>query len=128
MKKLFQTTLILAMLVMSIPVFSQFDEAEKGTPEFRAKKHTEWMKKNLALTPEQEQLVAPINLSCAVKVDSIRTQPLSKLDRLKKLKDTQQGREIAFEKILDASQMQKYREAKKEGKEKLADRRRNNRK
>jgi hypothetical protein len=102
------------MLVASTNVFSQTDDPEKGTPEFRAQKLTEWMKNNLVLTPEQEQQVAPINLDCAVKIDSIRNLQLTKMDRFKKLKEVQKYRESQFEKILDAGQMQKFREERKE--------------
>jgi Spy/CpxP family protein refolding chaperone len=89
MKKTITTSLFLFILMFSTSVFAQTDDNEKMPAAERAKYLTEWMKTNLNLTPEQEQQVAPINLDCATKIDSVRNLKLSKMDKLKEARKIQ---------------------------------------
>lgn len=124
MKKTIKATLFLFVLMFSTSVFGQTDDNEKMPAAERAQRLTEWMKTNLNLTAEQEQQVAPINLDCATKIDSVRNLKLSKMDKLKEARKIQQYREAEFAKILSAEQMKKYKEEKKEKGQQMKERRR----
>lgn len=126
MKKTITTSLFLFMLMFSTSVFAQTDDNEKMPAAERAQRLTGWMKTNLNLTAEQEQQVAPINLDCATKIDSVRNLKLSKMDKLKEARKIQQYREAEFAKILSAEQMKKYKEEKKEKGQQMKERRRPN--
>ena len=56
---------LIALLVGMPQAFAQLDELKNTTPAERASLQTELMKSKLALTPEQTQAVADLNLKYA---------------------------------------------------------------
>lgn len=126
MKKTIKTALFVLVLMVSTGVSAQTDDNAKMPAAERAQRLTEWMKTNLNLTAEQEQQVAPINLDCATKIDSVRNLNRSKMDKLREVRKIQQYREAEFAKILNAEQMKKYKEEKKEKAQQLKERRKQN--
>lgn len=126
MKKTIKAMLFACMFMLSTSIFAQTDDNEKMPAAERAQLLTEWMKTNLNLTPEQEQQVAPINLDCATKIDSVRNLKLSKMNKLKEVRKIQQYRETEFAKILNAEQMKKFKEEKKEKAQQIKERRKQN--
>lgn len=126
MKQTLKTTFFVLALMFSAGVFAQTDDNAKMPAAERAQRLTEWMKTNLNLTSDQEQQVAPINLECATKIDSVRNLKLSKMDKLREVRKIQQYREAEFAKVLSAEQMKKYKEEKKEKGQQMKERRRQN--
>lgn len=82
------------------------------SPEEMAKRETEWMKTELALTPEQLTSVSAINLKYANKMSEIFQQSQGNMDSVReKMKELRAQKEDEFAKVLTPEQLKKYQES-----------------
>lgn len=101
--------ILVAMVAMTgLSVYAQ--DAPKKTAEERATMHTQRMKNNLELTPEQVAKVQDLNLGIAQKKDAIRTNPnWNKEQKEEALKKVDEARMEHLKTILTAEQYEKMK-------------------
>jgi periplasmic protein CpxP/Spy len=89
-----------------------FQQYQQMSAEDRAKQETEWMKTDLALTPQQIAKVDSINLKYAKKRVEMRGQ-MQGQDRdamMAKMQEMQAQKEAELKPVLTEDQMKKYKE------------------
>jgi protein CpxP len=112
MKKLMMMIAACSIVAFS---FAQVSKPAKGKPEMKAKKHTEWMKKELNLSPEQETKIYDINLSTITKAKAIKNDAsLDSASRKAKLKEIHKARLVEYKKVLNADQLALLKQKAKE--------------
>ena len=87
--------------------FAQLDELKNTTPAERASLQTELMKSKLALTPEQTQAVADLNLKYANRMEPIikgSSNSLSKMFQMRKINNE----ETELKRILSSQQWKTF--------------------
>lgn len=90
---------------------------QRATPEDRATRLTEQMKKELLLTQDQAAKVADINLKIAQKNEGIRTNPKFSPEQKKEAHDSNEvARKAQLKEVLTPEQYKRYeeKEAKRE--------------
>ena len=89
------------------------------TPEQRAQFQTEYMRENLALTPEQESKIQDVNLKYAKKIQGAYNQQGRKVQKMKKLKAISDEKDKELKSILNPDQYATYQKNKEAMKEKI---------
>ncbi len=90
------------------------DELRNSTPEERAKRQTEWMKKELSLDSATEAKVHSINLKYADANQSLVNSSGSKISKLQKVKANSAAKDDELESVLNKNQYEKYLQRKEE--------------
>lgn len=111
--------LIIGITVMSFATIAQEKGEKKMTPEQRAEKITQKMKKQLELTDAQTKKISSANLEMINSKRAIQSEMQALKAKVKALKENQR---IQYKNILTAEQMKKLedlkakRKANKDGK------------
>jgi hypothetical protein len=107
------------LFLFSAAVFAQHPEhkAMNSTPEERANKITDWMKKNLQLNNNQVSQVQAINLKYAQQNEQLKGSKDTKEQKMKTMKETEKNRDAELKGILTADQYKKWQAKKQETKD-----------
>jgi len=106
--------LLCTFILLSFTIAGQQTQRQQLTPGERAKAYTEWMQKNLKLSPDQTIRINPINQRYASMLEEVKTSNDGKLKKLKQVKSIQKKREAEFSSILTKEQMELYLQKEKE--------------
>ncbi len=89
----------------------EYQARQQRTPEEVAKNETDWMKKDLALTPEQLAKVNEINLAYANKFHTLREQTNGNRQEMRSRRAELEGQKhTELTTVLSADQIKKYDE------------------
>jgi hypothetical protein len=88
--------------------FAQLDELKNTTPGERASLQTELMKSKLALTAEQTQAVADLNLKYANRMESIIKGSSNSLSKMFQMRKINNEKETELKRILSPQQWEKF--------------------
>ncbi|MBP1639899.1 MAG: hypothetical protein H6Q17_1482 [Bacteroidetes bacterium] len=100
--------LLCSFILLSFTASGQPPQRQQMPPEERAKAYTEWMQKNLKLSPDQTVRINPINQRYAIMLEKVKTSDDSNIRKLKKIKSIQKQREAEFTSVLTKEQMDMY--------------------
>jgi hypothetical protein len=109
--------LLIAFALTPANVLAQEKEKEPMPPAERAAKITEWMKKNLELTADQETQAQEINLKYANKTEELRNSSGTRMQKIKKLKGYNESKDEELKKVFTAEQFNTYLVKKEEVRE-----------
>ena len=97
------------LFVFEMPqAFAQLDELKNTTPGERASLQTELMKSKLALTAEQTQAVADLNLKYANRMEPIIKGSSNSLSKMFQMRKINNGNETELKRILSPQQWEKF--------------------
>ena len=97
------------LFVFEMPqAFAQLDELKNTTPGERASLQTELMKSKLALTAEQTQAVADLNLKYANRMEPIIKGSSNSLSKMFQMRKINNGNETELKRILSPEQWEKF--------------------
>lgn len=97
------------LFVFEMPqAFAQLDELKNTTPGERASLQTELMKSKLALTAEQTQAVADLNLKYANRMEPIIKGSSNSLSKMFQMRKINNGKETELKRILSPEQWEKF--------------------
>lgn len=102
---------------------AQTAERTPLTAEERAQKWTDWMKKELTLTAEQEPKIHAINLKYADQVDDIKAEEGDRRSKFKEVRATNKAKDEELKAVLTPEQFTKYTEKKQESRQKMRENR-----
>jgi len=88
--------------------FAQLDELKNTTPAKRASLQTELMKSKLALTPEQTQAVADLNLKYANRMEPIIEGSSNSLSKMFQMRKINNEKETELKRILSSQQWETF--------------------
>lgn len=114
--------LVIALIIGVPQAFAQLDELKNTTPVERASLQTELMKSMLALTPEQTQPVADLNLKYANRMEPIIKGPSSSLTKMFEMRKTNNEKETELKRILSSQQWEKFDASRDEMRQQFEDR------
>lgn len=120
------TLLALHATAQSQPRPDRADRREKlmnSTPEERANRQTQQMKRELALTPEQEKEIAAINLNYARQMQPVLEQARRDRATMKQIRQLNNAKEKDLRKVLNDKQFSEYESRKNERRERMKERR-----
>jgi hypothetical protein len=122
MKTVFLTFSILYLTSIGNLIYAQ-EKLEsfmnESTPEERAQLQTDYMKENLALTPEQEPKIHDLNLKYAKKMQDAYNTTDRKFQKLKKMKSIGDEKDQELKSVLNPDQYATYEKNKELMKEKM---------
>lgn len=107
-----KTTCVLFLLLITLS-FAAYSQSASSTPEERAQRWDNWMKEQLALTPEQQGKVQEINLRYAKQNENLKTATASRREKFKELRSTDKEKDNELKTILTKDQFHIYQEKKK---------------
>lgn len=119
MKKFRVILLSVLSLFTSASLHAQVEEGSSLTPEERATKWTEWMKKELNISADQETKVQTINLKYAQQTESLREKDGSRKSRFKEAKSIDDAKDNELKAIFTSEQFNIYQEKKREMQKKI---------
>jgi len=97
------------LFVFEMPrAFAQLDELKNTTPGERASLQTELMKSKLALTAEQTQAVADLNLKYANRMEPIIKGSSNSLSKMFQMRKINNEKETELKRILSPQQWAKF--------------------
>jgi hypothetical protein len=108
-------------LLLAFVASAQLAELKNTTPEQRAKALTEMMKTKLALTPEQTDKVANLNLAYAKKMEPLIKGSEGPFVRMREMRQLNQAKEADLKQVLSPQQFENYLASKEEMREKIVD-------
>jgi hypothetical protein len=108
-------------LLLAFVASAQLAELKNTTPEQRAKALTEMMKTKLALTPEQTDKVANLNLAYAKKMEPLIKGSEGPFVRMREMRQLNQAKEAELKQVLSPQQFENYLASKEEMREKIVD-------
>src|SRR5215831_13384664 len=94
--KTFRWMFFASLFMLTLNVYAQkhdHSKAMNSTPEERANKVTDWMKKNLQLNDNQVAQVQAINLKYAQQNEQLKGGTQTKEDKMKTMKETEKNRD-----------------------------------
>jgi hypothetical protein len=101
--------LAVILFVFGMPLaFAQLDELKNTTPGERASLQTELMKSKLALTAEQTQAVADLNLKYANRMEPIIKGSSNSLSKMFQMRKINNEKETELKRILSSQQWEKF--------------------
>jgi hypothetical protein len=101
--------LAVILFVFGMPLaFAQLDELKNTTPGERASLQTELMKSKLALTAEQTQAVADLNLKYANRMEPIIKGSSNSLSKMFQMRKINNEKETELKRILSPQQWKKF--------------------
>jgi Spy/CpxP family protein refolding chaperone len=107
-----------ALICCSMAPAAVMAQRERKTPEERANMQTEWMKKNLSISPEQSIKVHDIIL---VHARTMENAPRG--DRRELMKTEMASRDAELRNVLTADQYARYQQHEEEMRQKMQERR-----
>lgn len=102
---------------------AQTTERTPLTAAKRAQKWTDWMKKDLGLTAEQEPKVHAINVKYADQVDDIKAAEGDRRSKVKEVRANSKAKDEELKAVLTPEQFTKYTEKKQEKQQKIRENR-----
>ena len=120
---------ILTLLMMLIAgsfshqATAQTTERTPLTSAERAQKWTDWMKKELTLTAEQEPKIHAINVKYADQMDDIKAEEGDRRSKFKEVRETNKAKDEELKAVLTPEQFTKYTEKKQERQQKMRENR-----
>lgn len=102
---------------------AQTTERTPLTTEERAQKWTDWMKKELTLTAEQEPRIHAINVKYADQMDDIKAEEGDRRSKFKEVRETNKAKDEELKAVLTPEQFTKYTEKKQERQQKMRENR-----
>jgi len=120
---------ILTLLMMLIAgsfshqATAQTTERAPLTSAERAQKWTDWMKKELTLTAEQEPKIHAINVKYADQMDDIKAEEGDRRSKFKEVRETNKAKDEELKAVLTPEQFTKYTEKKQERQQKMRENR-----
>lgn len=111
MTKCFLGSLVLFAVLCVIPSASF---AQKPDPEVVARIETDFMKKQLKLDSSTESVVHEINLKYEKENYRIMNSDISKVDKLKEIKQNSDAKDEEMKRVLSKDQYEKYIKLKKD--------------
>jgi periplasmic protein CpxP/Spy len=112
--KFFAAAVLLTGLIFS----ASAQDFGKKTPEERAQKRADKMKKHLSLSDEQYKSVYDAILSQAQQIDALKSQDLDKSKKREQIKSLRQNTDESIKGFLNKDQLTKYDKFKEKRKEK----------
>jgi len=112
MKFINRTLLIIALIPVSVLIAQA--QTQSSTPEERAQKWDDWMKKELMITSDQEANVHSINLKYAQINEQLKGTEASRRAKFQELKANENSKEKELKQVLTKGQFKSYQEKKKE--------------
>jgi hypothetical protein len=101
--------LAVILFVFGMPqAFAQLDELKNTTPGERASLQTELMKSKLALTAEETQAVADLNLKYANRMEPIIKGSSNSLSKMFQMRKINNEKETELKRILSPQQWEKF--------------------
>ena len=97
------------------------------TPEQRAERQTQQMKKRLSLKPDQETAVASINLKYAQQMRTLVVDGERNRETMKQVRSLMSSKDDELKKVLDKDQYKQYEDQKAAQKDHMKQGRRNSR-
>src|SRR5690349_9984439 len=108
-RSIFALGVVVLTLLFGMPrAFAQLDELKNTTPAERASLQTELMKSMLALTPQQMQTVADLNLKYANRMEPIIKGSSSSLTKMFEMRKINNEKETELKRILAPQQWKKF--------------------
>jgi hypothetical protein len=112
---MFKLYIFLGMLLFIVTgAQAQSEDLSSLTPEDRATKWTQWMKKELKISAEQEPTVHEINLKYAQQTESIRAQDGSRKSKFQEVKAVDSAKDEELKTVLTPDQFTLYLDKKRE--------------
>ena len=111
--KFIKRTLLFVALIFS-GVCIAHAQTKSFTPEERAQKWDDWMKKELAITPDQEAGVHSINLKYAQMNEQLKDSEANRRSKFQEVKANENGKENELKQVLTKEQFKSYQEKKKD--------------
>lgn len=108
--------------LMSISAAGYAQQRRMLTPEERADRQTQWMRKNLSLTPEQDKRVYDIMLMHARDIQKVKEEPGGR-DRRMDMKAARGDMDKDLQQVLNRDQFKAYKVHIEEMKQRARDRR-----
>ncbi|MBT1710811.1 hypothetical protein KK062_21395 [Fulvivirgaceae bacterium PWU5] len=124
--KVMKISMLLAVLIAGSfgqQATAQTAERTSLTAEERAQKWTDWMKKELTLTAEQEPRVHAINVKYADQMDGIKAEEGDRRSKFKEVRETNKAKDEELKAVLTPEQFTKYTEKKQERQQKMRENR-----
>lgn len=115
-----KSMMMIAALMIAAMAFAQGPKSPKVRkgPDFKAQKVTEWMKKELALTPDQEAKILAINNTTFKQLYIVKNDSsMSNESKKAKRKELRKGRYDQYKTVLTADQLVLLKQKAKEHKE-----------
>jgi Spy/CpxP family protein refolding chaperone len=112
---MFAAALLIAIAASAQNAPAKGKKAPK-TPEEKAKKQTEWMKKDLQLTDDQAQQIEDINLKYAKKAETRREALKTEHEKFKAEKEADLKKVLTPDQYAKFDQERKDKQAKREAK------------
>jgi len=100
-------------LLLIVCSASYAQTAANSTPEERAQHWDNWMKEQLALTPEQQGKVQEINLRYAKQNEELKATGGDRRSKFQELKSTDKEKDSELKAIFTKDQFKTYQEKKK---------------
>lgn len=122
MLKSFLTVLMLIGATLLTTDTTAQETKTPPTPEQRAAKLTDWMKKNLQLTEAQTTQVTPINLKYAQMAETVLAGTEGRMQKAKALKGYDKAKDEELKKIFTPEQFTTYSVKKEELKAEMSKR------
>jgi hypothetical protein len=105
-----------ALTVLSLSLNAQ---SQSSTPEERAQKWDDWMKKELAITPDQEANTHAINLKYAQMNEQLKSSTETRRSKFQEIKLNESYKEKELKQVLTKDQFRLYQEKKKDMQKKM---------
>ena len=106
-------TRFLALLLMIGLNAAMYAQSGISTPEERAKRWDDWMKEQLALTPDQQTKVHEINLRYASQSEGLKSAEGTRRSKYQDLKATNDSKDDELKKVFTKEQFKLYQDKKK---------------
>ncbi len=121
MKMILAGSFLLITLLLTVNI-AWAQKKTSLTPEERATKITEWMRINLQLNNDQATQVQTINLKYANKTQELKTQSMSRKQKMQALKDNDKAKDAELKNVLTADQFKAYQAKKEEIRKQMKER------
>lgn len=119
-------SILLAVIItgsLSYQATAQTTERTPLTAEQRAQKWTDWMKKELTLTAEQEPKIHAINVKYADQMEDIKAEEGDRRSKFKDARETNKAKDEELKTVLTPEQFTTYTEKKQERQQKMRENR-----
>jgi hypothetical protein len=116
---------IFALVALTISAFSLFAQSKSSTPEERAQRWDDWMKKELQITSNQETNIHAINLKYAQLNEQLKTTGQSRRSKFQEVKSNENEKEKEMKEVLTKEQFKLYQQKKKDMQRQMLQSRRN---
>lgn len=113
-KQLVKVMMIAGVVACSVLTASGYAQKAGHTPEEKAKRMTDSLKSNLALTDSQYSKIYELNVNYITKMQALRKQDGSKEDKKQSFKELRKSQHKNLSAVLTKDQMEKLRVMQKQ--------------